>query len=89
MTTTQVSTQWWQEQGYLAGKEIGGDLWICLAPMLFTFRLMVCTTGFVHEFYCYPDLLEAMEAYHAWDGQGDPFDGWVKHFPTMRRREHG
>jgi hypothetical protein len=77
---------WWAQHGYLAGKPIDGGLWICVAPMTFTFRLMICTPHFVEDFYCYPGLGDALAAYNAWDGHGDPLDGWVKHFSTDRRR---
>lgn len=80
-----VTEEWWQENYYLRGKEIGAGLWICLAPMLFTFRLMVCDPGGVHEFYCYPDQQQAFDAFDAWNGEGDPLPGWVKHYPSMRR----
>jgi hypothetical protein len=77
---------WWQDEGYLAGREIGGGLWICVARMLFTFRLMVCDPGFVHDFYCYPDLADVLLAFADWDGTGDPVDGWVRHHGSGRRR---
>lgn len=76
---------WWEENGYLAGKPLSDDIWICVAPMLFTFRLMICTTDYVFDFYCYPSLARALEAFNAWTGRGDPLDGWVKHHGTGRR----
>lgn len=78
--------QWWRRQGYLAGKPIEGGLWICLAPMAFTFRLMVCDEWGVSEFWCYPELATALGAFEAFAGEGDPIDGWVKHHPSQRRR---
>lgn len=80
-----MAESWWVAEGYLAGKEIGGGLWVCLAPMLFTTRLMVCTPAWVHEFWCYPQQVDALVAYEAFDGHGDPLPGWVKHHPSMRR----
>lgn len=88
------SDAWWQQQGYYAGKEIEGSegLWICLAPMITTNRLMLCTTDSVLDYYCYPrelGLTFAMAAFEVWDGTGDPIDGWVKNFGSAgtRRRE--
>lgn len=82
---------WWKEHGYLAGKEIGGGLWVCVAPMITTLRLMICTPEAVAEFWCYPyetvPLDYVMRAYEQFDGTGDPADGWVKHHPSERRRE--
>lgn len=80
---------WWEEQNYLAGKEIEGGLWICLASMITTTRLMICTPapdGGLHEFWCYPRMADAFAAYEVFDGRGDPLDGWVKHYPSERRR---
>lgn len=80
--------EWWQKEKYLAGKQVEGDLWICLAKMMFTYRLMICDPGSVYEFYCYPyeNLGRALDAFEKWDGHGDPIDGWVKHFPSERRQ---
>lgn len=83
-----MADEWWVAHGYIAGKEIDGGLWIVLAPMLFTWRMMICDPGSVHEFYCYPEdhFARAMEAIDRWDGTGDPIDRWVKHHPSHRRR---
>lgn len=70
MTDTQ--TDWWAEHGYLAGREIGGGLWMCVAPMIFTYRVMVCDPGSVYDHACYERLSDALEAYEQWDGQGQP-----------------
>lgn len=84
-------TVWWEDQHYLAGKEIGGGLWLCVAPMITTRRLMICDPGSVHEFWCYPydtaSLEYVLAAWENFDGTGDPADGWVKHHPSHRRRE--
>lgn len=86
MTTTR-EVEWWKDHGYLYGKPIGGGLWICLAKMMFTYRLMLCSEWAVEEFYCYPHerLPIAIQAFAAWEGIGDPLDGWVKHHPSHRR----
>lgn len=84
-------SEWWRDQGYLAGKEIGGGLWTCVAPMITTHRLMVCDFAYVHAYWCYPyDMVPldyVLEAWANFDGIGDPADGWVKHHPSRRRRE--
>lgn len=85
---------WWKEEGYFAGKEIGGGLWVVFAEMITTWRIMICDPGGVHEFWCYPkggypidSYVKAWEVWDDFDGQGDPRDGWVKHFPSGRRNE--
>jgi hypothetical protein len=79
--TLALAPEWWEEQGYLAGKEIGGGLWICLGRMIYTFRIMVCDPDSVYEFYCYPqtDLALAFNAFVDWDGKNEPFEGWTRH----------
>lgn len=83
--------EWWEDEHYLAGKEIGAGLWVCVAPMITTRRLMVCTPHGVHEFWCYPyetaSLDYVLRAFDAFDGTGDPAPGWVKHHPSGRRHE--
>ena len=75
---------WWKEQGYIYGRDIGDDMWICVAPMLFTFRLMLCTPGGVIDFYCYERMTDALDAAADWDGRSEP-TGWVK----SHTRAHG
>jgi hypothetical protein len=81
--------EWWQTNRYLYGRELSAGLWVCVAPMTTTLRLMVCDPGWVHEFWCYPYGLVperyVLAAAEAFDGTGDPWDGWVKHHPSMRR----
>lgn len=73
---------WWQEQGYLYGRDIGDGMWICVAEMIFTWRLMLCTPDYVHDFYCYPktELPLALSAAAQWDGESEPLPGWTRHF---------
>jgi hypothetical protein len=72
-------TEWWRHHEYLAGRPIGGGLWICLAQMIFTTRLMLCDEWSVYEFYCYPNEDDAWKAFASWDGKSRPFPGWVKY----------
>lgn len=81
-----MTEEWWQEHGYLAGKPIGGGLWICVARMLFTDRLLVCDEGSVYDFYCYEDRPLALEAFDLWDGTGEPLPGWTRHHDWERPR---
>lgn len=75
-----LNPTWWQKNGYLRGKEIGGGLWVCLAPMIFTWRLMLCAEDFVYGFACYDKakLDLALEAFDAWDGTGLPLGGYTR-----------
>lgn len=78
---TDGATAWWERNGYLAGRPIGDGLWICLASMIFTNRLMVCDEWTVFDFWCYPHelgLSVAREAWSTWDGIGEPIEGWVR-----------
>ena len=76
---------WWEEQGYLYGRCLDpeADLWVCVAPMIYSARLMLCTPapfGGVLEYYCYPwEVSEvALGAARVWDGRSAPPAGWVK-----------
>lgn len=79
---------WWVAQGYLYGRDIGEGLWICVAPMLFTFRLMLCTTEGVLDFYCYERPFTALAAAEAWAGTGEPVAGWVKSMTRAQGERH-
>jgi hypothetical protein len=78
-----IEVAWWEKHGYLAGKRVEGsdDLWICLMPMIFTFRLALCDEWSVMEHYCYPkeDLSYALAAFADWDGKSPAFEGWTRH----------
>lgn len=74
---------WWQENGYLAGKDVGGGWWVCLAEMAYTYRVMLCTPLYVGEHYCYPkdDFDLALKAWIIWDGKNgeEVPDGYTRH----------
>lgn len=76
---------WWQQNGYIYGRQLDDELWVCVAPMLFTFRLMLCTSGYVLDFYCYENPHDALNAALLWDGKSEPIEGWVK----SHTRAHG
>lgn len=84
--------EWWQDEGYCAATDLGADVWLCIAPRLYTWRLMLCDPFRVHEFWCYPieefDLrvvIDWMMEFAATGAKGDPHEGWVKHHPSERR----
>lgn len=78
-----METPWWKEHGYIAGKAIEGGLWLCVAPMIYTLRMMICDETSVMEFWCYPKnrLGAVLIAFEGWDGKGPPMEGWTKHGP--------
>lgn len=39
--------------------------------------------------YDYNDVVDAVHAAAEWSGEGDPKDGWVRHWPSGRRRPDG
>ena len=43
----------------------------------------------IHNGYCYSTPAKAIEAAKAWDGEGDPMDGWHRNPQTGRRRTDG
>jgi hypothetical protein len=77
---------WWAEHGYVAGRQLDAQYWVCVAEMIFTWRLMLCDPGSVHDFYCYSSKGEALEAVAIWDGYTDPPGQWIRHHATGRRR---
>ena len=83
------SDWWWERERYLYGREVSEGLWICVAQMIHTWRIMLCDPGGVHEFWCYPQEEFSPHIVIIWaqefSGQGDPHEGWVKHHPSHRR----
>lgn len=58
--------------------------------MLFTTRICIGPKGEGYDRgWCYPDARVAIAAAMAWDGEGDPPDGWIKEVGTERRRVDG
>ena len=76
--TTEV--EWWQAHGYLAARELEGGLSVCLARMVYTYRVMVCDEGGVYQFCCYPleDISTAIVAWSIWDGTSEPVEGYTR-----------
>lgn len=79
-----MDDEWWKAHGYLAGRPLGGGMWMCVAPMIFTFRVMVCDPTFAREFYCYHQLEDALACFEQWDGVNDnPVPGWSKYHGSL------
>lgn len=64
--------------------------WWALMPFIYTTAII---RGRVFEWYsdrwCFDDAETAKRCFSAWDGQGDPPDGWIKHWETNRCRPDG
>ena len=72
-------------------ERVVGDSEIVVYPMIFTTRVCIGDVGDYgyRRAWCYPSRARAVEAAKAWDGQGDPPDGWIKEVGTERRRVDG
>jgi hypothetical protein len=64
-------------KGYLVVKplEWAGE-YLTVIPMMFTFRLAVCTSTEISEFWCYEDLDRAIVSWTQWP---DIVEGWTRH----------
>ena len=77
--------------GYTDAKPIGDGRYAALLPFLFTHAIIVgrwANKWTYEDRWCYATPALALEAFHKWDGQGEP-DGWHRHPPTGRRRPEG
>ena len=69
----------------------GGDIWIGYSRLIFHWTLK---TGIVGDYFgyedrwCYETEDGVRNAFHAWDGTGEP-TGWRRHPKTGRRRTGG
>jgi hypothetical protein len=81
------------EYGCLARRMLPDGREVTVQPL--TFRRARITVGppvqqgTWDQCWDYDDMLTAVAAMLAWDGQGDPADGWVRHLPSHRRRPDG
>lgn len=67
-----------------------GRLWRGLYPYLYTLAIVRAPLlTFDIDRWCYDDPEIAIRCFEAWDGQGDPPDGWIKHVNTNRCRPDG
>lgn len=83
------TTEWWQQEGYLAGRPLDDHYWLCLTRMIFTWRVMLCDKGGVYDFCCFAQLADARACYDAWDGKGLPPGEWIRHHQSGLRHENG
>lgn len=87
-----LPSNWWLHRRLLRDGRA-----VVLLPLFFGVRLGIDETGerplnpidgsFAHV-YDFDDSHAGWVAALGWDGQGEP-DGWVKHFPSGRRRPGG
>lgn len=70
-------------------KEIAPGYFVGATGMIFTTRVWVGDSTSVIRAFCYEDPEVALAAARAWDGDGDPPDGWIKEVGTERRRING
>jgi hypothetical protein len=67
--------------------------WVGVTAFIFTYAVVWGWIGDPHavheERWCYPTPGQAFAAAATWDGTGDPADGWLRHFPSGRRRTNG
>lgn len=67
------------DMGYMYLREIPGRGICALKRMAFTTGLVVGLNWMSYEGrYCYKHFADAKEAFHLWDGIGDPANEWIK-----------
>ncbi len=65
--------------GLIHIKDLDNGLAIVVEPLLFARgRIELSDGDGYNRGWDYPDLKEAIAAAEAWDGEGDPADGWVR-----------
>lgn len=82
-------TQQTSRQGYLYERDLDDEKRVFVIRMLFTFRVAIGTDQWIDDGWCYNDPAIAIAAAVAWDGDGDPPDGWHRQISTGRRRPDG
>lgn len=80
-----------KELGALYVRDLPNGDEIVVHRMIYTTRICVGEQGGFgyRRAWCYPNPAVAVLAAEAWDGEGDPPDGWVKEVGTERRRVGG
>ena len=76
-----------RENGYLHARPIGGGLYACIRPLMFTHAIITGRIGNTDSFedqWCYRSRTEARLSLDAWNGVGEP-NGWHRHPATGRR----
>lgn len=81
-----------ERPGALYTRTVGDGYQITVYAMLFG-NGRICygprEAAWIDDAWCYPSVAAALEAARAWDGEGDPPDGWHRHPNSGRRREGG
>jgi len=81
------------EFGCLARRMLPDGRELCVVPLLFgRARLTLgppVQEGWWAQGWEFPDPTRAVAAMLAFDGRGDPADGWTRHLPSHRRRPDG
>lgn len=73
------------ENGYVLRKKAPNGREIGVMPFLWTWAIIadITETGY-EERWCYHEASDALHAFEAWDGEGEP-EGWHRH-PNSGRR---
>jgi hypothetical protein len=75
--------QWFIDNHYFAGRPPEGDLWLVVAEMIYTWRVMVCDDTTVYDFCCFQELRDAITCWAVWDGKGTPPGNWTRYKSTV------
>lgn len=78
-----------EENVYLHIKEIPGNRYAAIYPLMYTTAIIVGDIGDEYSYrdlWCYHSMYAAKQALDAWDGEGDP-EGWHRNPKTGRRRD--
>ena len=77
---------WVGRQGFIAARQLEGDEWLVLRPMIYSIRLAVCTEGNAAiEHWCFEDVPRALVA---WVIYPQDVGGWTRHVDRNNRQEH-
>jgi hypothetical protein len=81
-----------KDSSIIVKKDVGEDYWVCLRRMLHNNVRLSLVQGdpddincYHEQNFCFHDADLAQASYEAWDGEGDPPKGWVRHIETGRR----
>lgn len=76
--------------GYTSFKVIPGQGLCCLYRYMFTIAILTKLSyqDLYYGRYCYPNLLDAVNAYLTWNGEDDPSGNWIKYKGRDGEREN-
>lgn len=78
-----------ETNGWLVVKPLGDGRYAAIAPMAFTYAIIVGKVGDevgYDDRWCYKDAATAIVELHAWNGVGEP-EGWHRHPRSGRRKD--